>query len=326
LVDSRTNNYNFTIQVTGTNTGTWGDDVNNNVFTPLDAILGGTQSVVMTNADVTLSLSQWQNKAFKITGTLVASINLILPLSPNSIGSATAVGGQFVVDNRTAGNFSITVKTAAAGSTGVTVPSGARAMLYSDTVNVWYANDAFGIPAGTGAEWYGTTAPPGWFLCAAQSLLRAQYPALFNAIGTTYGAADGTHFTLPDVRGRVVAGKDDMGGSAANRITTLVTDIGTIVGVNLGSTGGSQSHVQTSAELATHTHVAHVVDPQHSHTTQGNISGNFGGTAQGGTAGTGTTGSSPTGISVNNDNAGSSNAMAWLQPTIIANKIIFAGA
>lgn len=47
---------------------------------------------------------------------------------------------------------------------------------------------------------------PGWLYCNGQSVLRATFPALFNAIGTRYGAADGTHFNVPDMRGRFARG------------------------------------------------------------------------------------------------------------------------
>lgn len=59
------------------------------------------------------------------------------------MGSALSVGGHFIVDNETTGAFTVTVLTAATGSTGVVVPQGGRTELYSDTVNVWYADDAF---------------------------------------------------------------------------------------------------------------------------------------------------------------------------------------
>lgn len=62
------------------------------------------------------------------------------------------------------------------------------------------------VPAGGMVTFAGTTAPSGWLLCQGQSLLRADYPRLFGAIGTTYGSVDGTHFTLPDLQGRAVYG------------------------------------------------------------------------------------------------------------------------
>jgi hypothetical protein len=93
------------------------------------------------SSDFNLSTTQWQNKAFKLSGALLANVNLILPLSVNSVGSALGVGGEFVVWNTCTGNFTVTVKTAATGSTGVVVPQGLRSVLYSDTVNVWRADD-----------------------------------------------------------------------------------------------------------------------------------------------------------------------------------------
>jgi len=147
MADALTNNFSFTLQLTGSNSGTWGTDCNNNVISPLDVILGGTQAITMTSADITLTQTQWNNKAFKITGVLTGNHQLILPLSVNSVGNATGVGGEFVVDNETTGNFTVIVVTAATGSTGVTVSQGRRTVLYSDTVNVWYADDARALKA-----------------------------------------------------------------------------------------------------------------------------------------------------------------------------------
>lgn len=101
------------------------------------------------------------------------------------------------------------------------------------------------IPPGILADYAGSSAPTGWLLCAGQSLLRTDYPALFTAIGTTYGTVDGTHFTLPDLRGRIPVSLDDMNGSDAGRLTTANT---------LGGTGGEEKHQLTIAELAGHEH------------------------------------------------------------------------
>lgn len=62
-------------------------------------------------------------------------------------------------------------------------------------------------PAGVGAvpgvmfRFAGSVCPSGFLFCDGSSLLRTDYPALFAAIGTTYGAADATHFYLPDNQG-----------------------------------------------------------------------------------------------------------------------------
>lgn len=85
---------------------------------------------------------------------------------------------------------------------------------------------------------FGSTAPAGTLLCYGQAISRTAYAGLFAALSTTYGTGDGsTTFNLPDLRGRVVAGKDNMGGSAASRLTgtSMSPD-----GNTLGATGGFQ--------------------------------------------------------------------------------------
>lgn len=143
--------------------------------------------------------------------------------------------------------------------------------------------------------------------------------------GTTFTAASFVELnsalggnTRPDLRGRVRATKDNVGGSNAARIGTVATDSTTIVGTTLLSSGGSSTHAQTVAELINHAHS--YSDPGHTHGTTGwsNAGGAYH-TAGGGDFGWGPETMSPalTGITINA--TGSSVAMAWLQPTIIVN-------
>lgn len=95
------------------------------------------------------------------------------------------------------------------------------------------------IPPGVTLPYAGTSAPNGWLLCYGQAVSRTTYSGLFAAIGTTYGSGDGsTTFNLPDCRGRMIGGKDNMGGVAANRITAGVSGI---TGTTLGAVGGSEA-------------------------------------------------------------------------------------
>jgi microcystin-dependent protein len=110
------------------------------------------------------------------------------------------------------------------------------------------------LPAGLVSPYAGTAAPTGWLLCAGQTVSRTTYADLFSALSTTYGAGDGsTTFALPDLRGRVPAGKDDMGGSAASRLTSASAGLGTSAAV-LGAVGGAESHTLLTAEMPAHTH------------------------------------------------------------------------
>lgn len=96
------------------------------------------------------------------------------------------------------------------------------------------------------------TAPTGWLLCDGSAVSRTVYAALFAIVATTYGAGDGTTtFNLPDLRGRVPAGKDDMGGTAASRLTAGGSGI---TGTTLGASGGAETHTLTTPQIPSHTH------------------------------------------------------------------------
>lgn len=114
------------------------------------------------------------------------------------------------------------------------------------------------VPSGSLMPFAGASAPTGWLLCYGQAVSRTTYAALFTAIGTTYGAGDGsTTFTLPDLRGRVIAGQDDMGGTSANRLTD---QSGGLNGDTLGATGGAETHTLTTTEMPSHNHLTGIGD------------------------------------------------------------------
>lgn len=66
--------------------------------------------------------------------------------------------------------------------------------------------------------------PVGFLLCNGASVLRATYPDLFDAIGTTFGATDNTHFNLPDLRQRFIEGGDSAGATGGEAEHTLTVD------------------------------------------------------------------------------------------------------
>ena len=66
------------------------------------------------------------------------------------------------------------------------------------------------MPAGTIVPYSGTSVPNGWLLCNGANVSRTTYASLFRAIGTKWGAGDGsTTFSLPDADGRVMQGVTD---------------------------------------------------------------------------------------------------------------------
>ncbi len=190
-------------------------------------------------------------------------------------------------------------------------------------------------PTGATLDFVGTTAPTGWLLCSGGTIgsassggtLRANadtetlYALLWDSwsntelpiqtsggVASTRGANAAADFAankrlpVPDVRGRVIAGKDDMGGSAASRLTSSYFGIGT----TLGLAGGSQSHTLTTSQMPAHTHDAQVHDGgggayDRALRSQGNAIANLDGIVQ---------------------SAGGGQGHNNTQPTIVMNKII----
>lgn len=171
-------------------------------------------------------------------------------------------------------------------------------------------------PAGIMADFAGTVAPTGWLLCDGSAISRTTYSTLFSAIGTTWGAGDGsTTFNIPNMSRRVGMGA---GGSGTATIGNAV-----------GNVGGEENHVLITAELASHTHTASVTDPGHTHNETVSQAG--GGTPGGvqsvsyngvQISGAQNTGSSGTGISVGNSNTGGGSGHNTIQPSAIVLKII----
>ncbi|WP_200840583.1 phage tail protein [Geminicoccus flavidas] len=98
----------------------------------------------------------------------------------------------------------------------------------------------------------GVVAPPGFLMCSGQAVSRTDYAALYSLLGTRFGAGNGsTTFNVPDLRGRVPVGLDNMGGTNANRVTEAASGIDSLT---IGATGGAQTHTLTTAQMPAHTH------------------------------------------------------------------------
>ncbi|MBI1841840.1 MAG: tail fiber protein [Verrucomicrobia bacterium] len=195
--------------------------------------------------------------------------------------------------------------------------------------------DAFGpIPVGALLPFAGAEAPTNFLFCGGQEVSRTDYAALFTAIGVRYGAGDGvTTFNVPDLRGRTAAGRDDMGGNAARRMTS--SDVGNpgIDGVVLGAAGGSDRVGLTAGQMPLHNHTGRTgsmtrnATHTHAETADASVGGGGGFRVGRTTDGGITTTTSSTGPS-NTDHdhvipfAGGSEAHPNVQPTIILNYII----
>ena len=100
-----------------------------------------------------------------------------------------------------------------------------------------------GVPPGTVVFTARSSVDEGWLACAGAAVSRTTYARLFDAIGTTYGVGDGsTTFNLPDITGRVIAGKE----TAGSRLTTAGSGVD---GGTLGATGGAQTVTLARTDL-----------------------------------------------------------------------------
>lgn len=234
------------------------------------------------------------------------------------------------------------------GSPSVQLANGSSTGLYKTTngigISIAGTKVAEFAPGGmiSGARWIGElvpftglTAPALTVLPFGQTLSRTTYADLWAfaqaeiAAGNTfYNNGNGsTTFGIGDMRGRVVAGKDNMGGTSASRLGSGAGFGGVANPAILGAAAGSETHALTTAQLAVHSHPNFLTDPGHSHTYFEDDGGSFhaGGTF-GGIQIQHLTGASVTNITITNASAGSGAEHNNVQPTMITNYVLFAGA
>lgn len=201
------------------------------------------------------------------------SINTTLSGKTN-LSTLTTKGDIYV-----ATGASTVIRLAAGGTAGhvLTVDS-------AEPSGLKYAAVSAAEVTGVVKDYMGSTAPTGYVLASGRTIGSASsgateranadtlnlYTLLWNSVAntelaiqdssgvaSTRGASAAADFAankrlpLPDLRGRTSVGKDDMGGSAASRMTSGGAGI---VGSTLGASGGAQTHTLTAAQIPAHTH------------------------------------------------------------------------
>jgi microcystin-dependent protein len=126
------------------------------------------------------------------SGEIVTPAKMNLAAAP--VVTAVVADGE-VTDAKLAASLNLSSKTLTLPNTSVTLAQLVTAVQQSL------------VPAGAVQPFAMNSAPTGWLAANGTAVSRSTYAALFGAIGTTYGAGNGsTTFNVPDLRGIFVRG------------------------------------------------------------------------------------------------------------------------
>ena len=169
------------------------------------------------------------NQALRITGEISGAVDgTQVALSPGSVVSSY-LAADAVTTAKLADAAVTTAKVADLAITEAKLSTGLAA---------WVVRGGFA--SGDLKMTATTTTPDGWLECDGAALSRASYAALFAAIGTAYGAGDGSStFNVPDLRGRVPMGAGTGAGLTARA---------------LGDKTGAETVALSIANLPAHDH------------------------------------------------------------------------
>jgi microcystin-dependent protein len=280
--------------------------------------MAGALTTGGTSTAYTVTSNQSFNSLANMSGKAVAFV----PHTTNGATVTLNVDGLGAKELRSAPSTEL--------GAGVLVQGTPYVAVYDNAAVEWvlhgFYGDPYGVPLGGVLPYIGATAPNSNFVLPyGQAISRTTYATLFALVSTTYGSGDGsTTFNVPDLRGRVVAGQDDMGGSSADRLTNQT---GGLDGDTLGATGGAETHTLSTAQIAAHTHTGSTgSDGAHTHTVTARELSAYG---TGGAIGTrldsGSVTSSSNGAHTHtftSDSTGGGGAHNNVQPTIVLNYIL----
>lgn len=198
-----TPNKNLDVPATGGNTNVWGSSVLNPNFVKIDTIVGGTQAVSITAANVTLSASEALNLRYACTGALTGNRVLIFPAS---------VGGFWIIKNGCTGAFTLSARSGAGAA--IVIPQGATSFVTSDGTAMEFADSAAGggqsaYAVDTGAADAYVVTPP--VAVALKAGATVWWTATNANTGACTLAASGTAATAI----KTIAGADPIAGAIA---------------------------------------------------------------------------------------------------------------
>jgi len=223
------------------------DDVSQSEAQATLGVTGSADTAKLTSAANTFTRTQtWRHNTVASAATLtLPDGNLFSVTGTTGISSITSVNVGTIAVLRFVGSLSIahSANLVLPGAIGITTAANDVATFYEASAGVWVClayTKADGTPVaqtaapGTIIAFGGGSTPTGYLECNGANVSRSTYAALFSAVGTTWGAGDGsTTFTLPDLRRRTLVGK---GGTGTG-----------VLGNAVGNVGGSENNMHTHA-------------------------------------------------------------------------------
>jgi microcystin-dependent protein len=190
----------------------------------------------------------------QVFDTLAHLHNQMIAFVPNATNT-NAVGVDVTLNVDGLGAKPIRIQPSVALPNGSLVLGTPYIVTYNNSDAVFYLQNMvnpYVIPLGAGMPFFGTAAPNSSFAFpAGQQISQTTYSTLYAIFGVNrYGTDAGGNFFLPDLRGKAVFSKDNMGDSAASILTTAG---GGVDGSTLGASGGNQSVTLITGNLPAYT-------------------------------------------------------------------------
>lgn len=182
-------------------------------------------------------------------GTTAPTGGVLMDATALNCTTYMALAKRLVPNASTLGNTGTSVATCTADAGTDVITCASHGLAIHDLIH--FTNSGGALPTGISANtvYYVKTVP-------GASTLTISATRGGATLDIT-GAGSGTHtlhnkVNAPDLRGRIWVGLDNLGGSAASRITSSSTNGGN--STTLGGAGGAQTHTLVTAEIPAHTH------------------------------------------------------------------------
>lgn len=239
IVDNNTTDFNSDPSSIGTSWLPWaGDGASSGSGILFGGTAGGTSEIITAAFEGLTELTDGLLVSFRATA---ANTSTNPSFNASSLGALTIVKGADLP--------------LAAGDIG---GEGYLAILqYSATWNKWVLQNpakgidvSTGVPVGTVVMFTAAEPPAGYLKCDGSAIGRTTYPELYAAIGTTYGAGDGsTTFNLPDLIGRFAEGSATPGTVKEAGLPNITGTLYSVINEQ-GSASGAIQYAATETGVA----------------------------------------------------------------------------